>query len=131
MDMNSYAALIGIVVGLVVAAAMIFLLKKRIITTETVEKTGDLLESIDFTDNLLIERIAEYARLAVFAVEQLAKNGKIQPDGASKKQAAMDYVTSFAKADNIDLQDELKDDSLEAVSVLIEAAVMDLPKNQQ
>ena len=130
MDMNSIAALIGIIVGLATAAGMIFLFRKRI-TTETVEKTGELLGSIDFTDNLLIDRIAEYARLAVFAVEQLAKNGKIQPDGASKKQAAMDYITSFAKADNIDLQDELKDDSLEAVSVLIEAAVMDLPKNQQ
>lgn len=131
MDMNSYAALIGIVVGLVVAAAMIFLFKKRIITTETVEKTGELMETIDLSDNFLIERIADYARLAVFAVEQLAKNGKIQPDGESKKQAAMDYVTSFAQADHIDLQEELVDGSLETVGVLIEAAVMDLPKNRQ
>ena len=81
---------------------------------------------MDIVGSGFIAQIAEYARIAVHAVEQLAKTGVIEKDNDTKKQTAMEYVQQFAKVDEVTLSPA----DLETADLLVEAAVAELPRNK-
>lgn len=120
-----WVALGAIFCACVIAAALIWMVRKQIIGLETVEHASDLLDSFDVTGDGFVALLYQYARMAVHAVEQLAKTGMIDKTPESKKAAAMEYVETFAKIDAV----ELGKADREAADALIEAAVAELPRN--
>lgn len=121
------AATIAAVIAIIVAVVLIVLLKKKVITADTVENTSELLETIAIPGNGFASKLYEYVVIAVHAVEQLANTGIIENIGTAKKTAAIQYTEQIAKADEIILSDE----ELAVADLMIEAAVADLPRNQK
>ena len=126
MDTNTWLAIIAIVLSCGLGVGLIYLYKKKIIKAETLTKAATLLDGVDIVGSGFIAQIAEYARIAVHAVEQLAKTGVIEKDNDTKKQTAMEYVQQFAKVDEVTLSPA----DLETADLLVEAAVAELPRNK-
>ena len=126
MDSTTWIALAAIALAVCIGIVLIYLLRKKIIKPETVTQTAELLDGITVSGSGFIQQLAEYARIAVRAVEQLAKQGVINKDNETKKHTAMEYVQSFAKIDEVTLSPA----DLDTADVLIEAAVNELPRNQ-
>lgn len=122
-------ATIAIICAVVLACALgvclIIMLRKKIIKPETLTHAAELLDGVAVSGSGFVANLAEYARIAVHAVEQLAKTGIIS-GGTDKKEAAMDYVRQLAQTDKV----PLSPDDLKTADVLIEAAVNELPRNQ-
>lgn len=114
----------AIALAALVAAALIVLLKKGLITHDTVTATGDLLDSLPvFADDGFVGQLYNYARIAVMAVEQLVKAGALPKDDEVRKAEALEQVERYAKLDGVELGDTDRD----ALGDLIEAAVAELP----
>lgn len=126
MDGTTWIAIAAIALAALIGIALIYLLKKKIIKPETITQTAELLDGIEVVGSGFIQQLAEYARIAVHAVEQLAKTGVIEKDNDMKKKAAMEYVQTFAKIDDVSLSPA----DLDTADVLIEAAVNELPRNK-
>ena len=126
MDTNTWLAIIAIVLSCGLGVGLIYLYKKKIIKAETLTQAATLLDGVDIVGSGFIAQIAEYARIAVHAVEQLAKTGVIEKDNEVKKQTAMEYVQQFAKIDEVTLSPS----DLETADLLVEAAVAELPRNK-
>jgi hypothetical protein len=126
MDTNTWLAIIAIVLSCGLGVGLIYLYKKKIIKAETLTQAATLLDGVDIVGSGFIAQIAEYARIAVHAVEQLAKTGVIEKDNDTKKQTAMEYVQQFAKVDEVTLSPA----DLETADLLVEAAVAELPRNK-
>ena len=126
MDTNTWLAIIAIVLSCGLGVGLIYLYKKKIIKAETLTQAATLLDGVDIVGSGFIAQIAEYARIAVHAVEQLAKTGVIEKDNEVKKQTAMEYVQQFAKVDEVTLSPS----DLETADLLVEAAVAELPRNK-
>ena len=118
-------SIIALCLALIVAGVLILLFKKRIIDEKAIEGVGQVLDGIPVTEGPFA-MIRNYAKVAVGAVEQLVKNGKIERDDDTRKDAAMDMVETAAKVDGLTFGDAEK----EAASICIEAEVQDLPRNQ-
>lgn len=120
-----WAALGAIFVACVIAAVLIWAVRKKVIALETVTHAGDLLDSIPVTGDGFVALLYQYARMAVHAVEQLAKTGVIEKTPETKKAAAVEMVEQFAAIDAV----ELGTADRKAADALIEAAVQELPRN--
>ena len=126
MDGTTWTAIAAIALAALIGITLIYLLKKKIIKPETITQTADLIDGIEVVGSGFIQQLAEYARIAVHAVEQLAKQGVIEKDNAVKKRTAMEYLQTFAKVDEV----SLSPGDLDTADVLIEAAVNELPRNK-
>lgn len=126
MDINTLLSIIAIILACGLGVGLIVLYKKKIIKPETLTQAATLLDGVDIVGSGFIAQIAEYARIAVHAVEQLAKTGVIEKDNEVKKQTAMEYVQQFAKVDEVTLSPS----DLETADLLVEAAVAELPRNK-
>ena len=126
MDGTTWIAIAAIALAVLIGIVLIYLLKKKFIKPETVTQAAELLDGIEVVGSGFIQQLAEYARIAVHAVEQLAKTGVIEKDNDMKKKAALEYVQTFAKIDEVSLSPA----DLDTADVLIEAAVNELPRNK-
>ncbi len=126
MDGTIWIAIAAIVLAALTGITLIYLLKKKIIKPETVTQAAELLDGIEVVGSGFIQQLAEYARIAVHAVEQLAKQGVIEKNNDTKKKTALEYVQTFAKIDDVSLSPA----DLDTADVLIEAAVNELPRNK-
>lgn len=124
MEASTWAAFAAVLLACISAAALIYLVRKQIISANTVEHVGDLLDSIEITGSGFTSQLFEYARMAVHAVEQLAKNGEITK--GERKDTALSLVDTYALIDSVDLTDQDK----VALDSIIEAAVSELPKSE-
>lgn len=125
-DPALWTAIAAVCLALIVGIALIVLIRKKIIPIGAIEQTADLLDTIEVSGDGFASKLYEYVKIAVHAVEQLAKTGVIENKGASKKAAAMEYTEQIAKADEIELTPEEK----AVADLMIEAAVAELPRNQ-
>lgn len=127
MVMNNldWVGISAIALAAVLAVILIALLKKGLITRETVEATGDLLESLPVTmaPDSFVGQLYAYAQMAVHAVEQLVKNGAIPKEDETRKSEAKAMIETYAQIDGI----ELGETDRAAIDTLIEAAVAELP----
>lgn len=126
-DAALWAAIAAVALATIVGIMLIVLIRKHIIPIEAVEETSELLGTLDVSGNGFAVKLYEYVKIAVSAVEQMAKTGVIENKGAAKKAAAMDYTEQIAKADEIELTPEEK----AVADLMIEAAVAELPRNQK
>lgn len=126
MDANTWIAVAAIALSVLIGIALIWMIKKKIIKPETLTQAAELIDGVAVTGDGFIAKLAEYARIAVRAVEQLAKNGVIGRDNGVKKETAMTYLQQFAKTDEVTLSPA----DLETADLLIEAAVNELPRNK-
>ena len=125
-DPALWTAIAAVALALIVGIALIVLIRKKIIPIEAIEQTTDLMDTIEVSGDGFAAKLYEYVKIAVHAVEQLAKTGVIENKGASKKAAALEYTEKIAKADEIELTPEEK----AVADLMIEAAVAELPRNQ-
>lgn len=125
-DPALWTAIAAVCLALIVGIALIVLIRKKIIPIGAIEQTADLLDTIEVSGDGFASKLYEYVKIAVHAVEQLAKTGVIENKGASKKAAALEYTEQIAKADEIELTPEEK----AVADLMIEAAVAELPRNQ-
>lgn len=126
-DPALWTAIAAVAMALIVGIALIVLIEKRVIPIGAIEQTADLLDTIEVSGDGFASKLYEYVKIAVNAVEQLAKTGVIENKGASKKAAALEYTEKIAKADEIELTPEEK----AVADLMIEAAVAELPRNQK
>ena len=126
MDGTIWIAIAAIVLAALTGITLIYLLKKKIIEPETVTQAAELLDGIEVVGSGFIQQLAEYARIAVHAVEQLAKQGVIEKNNDTKKKTALEYVQTFAKIDDVSLSPA----DLDTADVLIEAAGNELPRKK-
>lgn len=111
-------AIIALVISALVAAALVYLYKRGILSEPAITAVGSLIDGIDF-DNSFLATLAYYCGLAVKAVDQLVKSGQIPKDDEARKNKALDYVQNYAAVDGYELTDEDR----EAIGSLIEAKV--------
>lgn len=126
MDGTTWIAVAAIALAVLIGIVLIYLLKKKIIKPETITQTAELLDGIEVVGSGFIQQLAEYAKIAVRAVEQLAKQGIIEKNNDTKKRTALEYVQKFAKIDDVSLSPA----DLDTADVLIEAAVNELPRTK-
>ena len=126
MDGTTWIAIAAIALAVLIGIMLIYLLKKKFIKPETVTQAAELLDGIEVVGSGFIQQLAEYAKIAVHAVEQLAKQGVIEKNNETKKKTALEYVQTFAKIDEVSLSPA----DLDTADVLIEAAVNELPPNK-
>lgn len=125
---ESTMTLIGLAVAVVIGFAMLILVAKKVIRTETVEGIADVVRDMPVTmGSGLFGKIYEYSRTAVLTVEQLVKTGKIKPDDQSRKAAAMQMVEAAAHIDDVPFGAA----ESEAADMCIEACVQQLPRKAQ
>lgn len=126
--MTDPVSIIAFVLALVIAIILIVLFKKRYISADVIDGAGDIMEAIPVPEGMgVFALIANYAKTAVLAVEQLVKNGVIEPDDKARKDAAMEIIENAAKVDDI----EYGEAEQAAASACIEAEVQMLPRNQK
>ncbi len=127
--MNSdLAKILGIVGAVVVAAGLIYLYHKGNITKNTLEHLRGVVESLPApAPGSVSEALMRYAKMAVLAVEQLAKTGVIDDTPENKKAKSLEYVQTFAASDGITLS--LKD--VQSADLMVEANVAELPKSHE
>lgn len=127
--MNSdLAKILGIVGAVVVAAGLIYLYHKGNITKNTLEHLVGVVESLPApAPGSVSEALMRYAKMAVLAVEQLAKTGVIDDTPENKKAKSLEYVQTFAASDGITLS--LKD--VQSADLMVEANVAELPKSHE
>ncbi len=122
---DNWISIIAMIVAAVTAVGLILLYKRGFVTTSGLEALSALLKDVDVSQYSNVDRLKEYAKMAVDAVEQMAKSGAIQPDNETKKQIAMNTVQHMALADKIDLTRA----EMTVADSLVEAAVYNLPRN--
>ncbi len=114
-------SMIALVFALCIAGVLIWLYKTGRITATNLETIGGIVGQVtDFIKpGSNISLFAYYALQAVHAVEQLVKNGKLEKEDATRKEAAAALVKEYAALDGV----ELNEAELKAVDTLIEAQV--------
>ena len=127
MDKNTMT-LVALAVAAVIGFTLVILVVKKVIRKETVEGIADVIREMPVTmGSGLFGKIYEYSRAAVLAVEQLVKTGEIEKEDEARKAEAMKIVKKAAKVDDVPFGAA----ESEMASLCIEAAVQQLPRNQQ
>ena len=127
MDKNTMT-LVALAVAAVIGFTLLILIVKKVIRKETVEGIADVIREMPVTmGSGLFGKIYEYSRAAVLAVEQLVKTGEIEKEDEARKAEAMKIVKKAAKVDDVPFGAA----ESEMASLCIEAAVQQLPRNQQ
>ncbi len=125
---QSDITLIAIAVAVILAFVIMILFTKKVIRRETVEGIADVIRDLPVTmGSGLFGKIYEYSRTAVLAVEQLVKNGEIEPDNEARKNKAMGIVQKAAQVDDVPFGAH----ESEIADACIEAQVQQLPRNQK
>lgn len=125
---QSDITLIAIGVAVILAFVIMILFTKKVIRRETVEGIADVIRDLPVTmGSGLFGKIYEYSRTAVLAVEQLVKNGEIEPDNEARKNKAMGIVQKAAQVDDVPFGAQ----ESEIADACIEAQVQQLPRNQK
>lgn len=120
--------LIALAVAVLVGFALLLLYMKKVIKKDTLEQIVETVQAMPVTmGSGLFGKIYEYSRAAVLTVEQLVKTGQIKKDNEVRKDAAMHIVEQAAKVDEVPFGAA----ESEIASLCIEAAVQQLPRNQQ
>ena len=127
MDKNTIT-LVALAVAAVIGFTLVILVVKKVIRKETVEGIADVIREMPVTmGSGLFGKIYEYSRAAVLAVEQLVNIGQIAKEDQVRKDKAMEIVELAAKVDEVPFGAA----ESEMASLCIEAAVQQLPRNQQ
>lgn len=126
---NNTATLVALAVAVLIGFALLILVAKKVIRTETLEGIADVVAGMPVTmGSGLFGKIYEYSRTAVLTVEQMVKTGKIQPDDdEGRKAQAMKIVEEAAKVDEVPFGEA----EGRVADSCIEAAVQQLPRHQQ
>ena len=123
MDISNILYLIFCVL---LGVALVLLIKYRKIDKETLSGVASVLEALPNTEgSSVFDLIYKYSKMAVLAVEQLVKSGKIGKTAEERKSAALDMVKSAAEVDGIEYG---KEEGMLA-SACVEAEVHKLPRN--
>ena len=109
----AFAILLGVVLAV--------LYRKNKITEENLVVLADYLDTLDEGDGI-VPLLAQYAKKAVFAVEQLVKTGIIAKTNKGRKDMAKQIVKELASADGF----EVTETSMTAVDSLIEAQIFEM-----
>ena len=127
MDKNTIT-LVALAVAAVIGFTLVILVVKKVIRKDTLEQIVETVKDMPVTmGSGLFGKIYEYSRAAVLTVEQLVKTGQIKKDNEVRKDAAMHIVEQAAKVDEVPFGAA----ESEIASLCIEAAVQQLPRNQQ
>ncbi len=125
---NNTVTIIALAVAVVIGFALLILVMKKVIRTQTMEQIADAIWDMPVTmGSGLFGKIYEYSRIAVLTVEQLVKSGQIQKDDEARKNAAMHMVEQAAHVDEVPFGAA----ESEVASLCIEAAVQQLPRNSE
>lgn len=117
----NWKLILGVVIFIAVAVALIILYRKNKVTVEYLELLNEYLDQIDDGDSI-VSLLAGYAKQAVRAVEQMVKAGVIPKTNDARKDMAMRIVGELAAADGIELDESEKS----AADSLIESEVFEL-----
>lgn len=121
-------SMIALVIALIVGIALIVMVRKGFVQGETLTGVADLFQALPVTmGSGLFGKILEYSQTAVLTVEQLVKTGQIKKEDQARKDAAMHMVECAAHVDEVPFGAA----ESEVASLCIEAAVQQLPRNQQ
>lgn len=115
---QNWQFILGCVVAVGLMITLIILYKKNIVTEQYLSDLENYLDLIDDGEGI-VPLLAQYARKAVYAVEQMVKAGVLQKTDEGRKNMATQIVVELAAADGV----ELDESSKTAVSSLIEAEV--------
>ena len=125
---NNTMTIIALAVAVLVGFALLVLYMKKVIRKDTLEQIVETVKDMPVTmGSGLFGKIYEYSRAAVLAVEQLVKTGEIEKEDEARKAEAMKIVEKAAKVDDVPFGAA----ESEMASLCIEAAVQQLPRNQQ
>lgn len=104
--------------ALVVFISLIYLYRKNYLDEQYLDILYNFIDDMD-DDYGIISLLANYAKIAVRAVEQMVAAGIIPKEDKDRKEKAEELVSEYATADGV----ELSDDEKQAASSLIEAEV--------
>ena len=125
---NNTMTIIALAVAVLVGFALLVLYMKKVIRKDTLEQIVETVKDMPVTmGSGLFGKIYEYSRAAVLTVEQLVKTGQIAKEDQARKDKAMEIVEQAAKVDEVPFGAA----ESEMASLCIEAAVQQLPRNQQ
>lgn len=125
---NNTMTIIALAVAVLVGFALLALYMKKVIRKDTLEQIVETVKDMPVTmGSGLFGKIYEYSRAAVLTVEQLVKTGQITKEDQARKDKAMEIVEQAAKVDEVPFGAA----ESEMASMCIEAAVQQLPRNQQ
>ena len=113
--------IIGCIMFVAVVIVLVILYRKNRINEEYLETLAQYLDQIDDGDGV-IPLLAQYAKRAVRAVEQMVKAGVLPKENEARKNMAMQIVSEFATADGIELNEADK----AAADSLVESAVFEM-----
>lgn len=118
---NNWQMILGCVIAIAFAVVLIILYRKNKINEEYLRMLAEYLDTVDDGEGV-VPLLAQYAKRAVLAVEQLVKAGVLEKTNQGRKDMAMQIVAEYATADGIELNDADK----AAADSLIEAEVFEL-----
>jgi hypothetical protein len=118
---ENWQLIVGIIVAIAVAVILVILYRKEKINEEYLKMLEEYLDSIDDGDGI-VPLLAQYAKKAVIAVEQMVKAGVLPKENEARKNMAMRIVGELATADGIELNEADK----AAADSLVEAAVFEI-----
>ena len=125
---NNTMTIIALAVAVLVGFALLVLYMKKVIRKDTLEQIVETVKDMPVTmGSGLFGKIYEYSRAAVLTVEQLVKTGQIAKEDQARKDKAMEIVEQAAKVDEVPFGAA----ESEMARLCIEAAVQQLPRNQQ
>ena len=125
---NNTMTIIALAVAVLLGFALLVLYMKKVIRKDTLEQIVETVKDMPVTmGSGLFGKIYEYSRAAVLTVEQLVKTGQIAKEDQARKDKAMEIVEQAAKVDEVPFGTA----ESEMASLCIEAAVQQLPRNQQ
>ena len=125
---NNTMTIIALAVAVLIGFALLVLYMKKVIRKDTLEQIVETVKDMPVTmGSGLFGKIYEYSRAAVLTVEQLVKTGQIAKEDQARKDKAMEIVEQAAKVDEVPFGAA----ESEMASLCIEAAVQQLPRNQQ
>ena len=125
---NNTMTIIALAVAVLLGFALLVLYMKKVIRKDTLEQIVETVKDMPVTmGSGLFGKIYEYSRVAVLTVEQLVDIGKIEREDQARKDKAMEIVEQAAKVDEVPFGAA----ESEMASLCIEAAVQQLPRNQQ
>ena len=125
---NNTMTIIALAVAVLLGFALLVLYMKKVIRKDTLEQIVETVKDMPVTmGSGLFGKIYEYSRAAVLTVEQLVKTGQITKEDQARKDKAMEIVEQAAKVDEVPFGAA----ESEMASMCIEAAVQQLPRNQQ
>lgn len=118
---ENWQLILAIAIAIVVGVILIILYRKEKINEEYLKMLEEYLDTIDDGDGI-VPLLAQYAKKAVQAVEQMVKAGVLAKTNEGRKDMAVQIVKEFAAADGIDLSDA----DITATGALIEAEVYEM-----